>query len=265
VDAEAVLLIDDGDGKVVEPDGFGEEGVRAHQDVEFPRFAAAKDGLALGRRCGAGEQGGTDLGAGEHAGDRVEVLLGEDLGRGHERRLLIGGDSHEHGVERDDGLAGAHIALDEAVGGCVAREVFDQFGDDGILRFGEREREALADVLVDFGGPAERRSAKRLAEVGALEVDPELEEEQLVVGEAAACRGNLIHRSRLVDHAIRISEGGEFADLAELIAEVVFDERERRGERGVDRFLNDPGGDGLDRGGTRRGYVRRARRGRGPR
>ena len=40
-----------------------------------------------------------------------EVLLGQRLGRRHQRALLAGLDRAQEGVERDDGLAGADLAL----------------------------------------------------------------------------------------------------------------------------------------------------------
>jgi hypothetical protein len=41
------------------------------------------------------------------------VLLGQDLGGRHERGLVAALDGEQHGEERDDGLAGADVALQQ--------------------------------------------------------------------------------------------------------------------------------------------------------
>ena len=51
----------------------------------------------------------------EHRGDRAEVLLGEHLGRRQERGLAAGVDDPEHRPQRDEGLAGADLALEQPV------------------------------------------------------------------------------------------------------------------------------------------------------
>ena len=56
----------------------------------------------------------------EHGGDRAVVLLGEHLGRGEQRRLAAGVDDPQHRAQRDDGLAGADLALEQPVHRVVA-------------------------------------------------------------------------------------------------------------------------------------------------
>ncbi len=51
----------------------------------------------------------------EQGGDRAQVLLGEHLGGREQRRLTARVDDPQHRAERDQGLAGADLALQQAV------------------------------------------------------------------------------------------------------------------------------------------------------
>ena len=51
------------------------------------------------------------------------MLLGEDLGRRHQRTLVAALDRGQQGGDGDDRLAGADVALQQAVHGVRRREV----------------------------------------------------------------------------------------------------------------------------------------------
>ena len=51
------------------------------------------------------------------------VLRGQDLRRREQRGLAPGVDGGEHGAQRDDGLAGADLALQQSVHRGVARHL----------------------------------------------------------------------------------------------------------------------------------------------
>ena len=74
---------------------------------------------ARGRR--AGQQRGLHELARHQLLQRREVLLGERLGRRHQRRLGARLDRAQHRVERDDGLAGADLAHQQPLHRPVAR------------------------------------------------------------------------------------------------------------------------------------------------
>ena len=94
---------------------FWKQRVGADDDVDLAGGQRRDPGPALAALVAAGEDGEPDArGLGER-GEGEEVLAGEDLGRGHHRRLAAGLDRGEHGEERDEGLAGADVALEEAV------------------------------------------------------------------------------------------------------------------------------------------------------
>jgi hypothetical protein len=118
-----VLFVDDGNGEGLELHVFGEEGVGADEDVGGAIGEGREDAVSVGGGRAAGEEFDASARPFEQARDARVVLLGEDLGRGHEAGLLGARDSEEHGVERDEGLAAADVALDEAVGGRGGSEV----------------------------------------------------------------------------------------------------------------------------------------------
>ena len=151
LDAEAVLLVDDDEAEVGEVDALLQEGVGADDDAG----AAVGDlGARLPLRRGLqrpGEQG--DAGAGrvavelagaaeraEQLPDAAGVLGGEDLGRGEQGGLPAGVDDLGHGTERDDGLAGADLALQEPVHRLVAVELGGELLPHVALPLGELER-----------------------------------------------------------------------------------------------------------------------------
>ena len=59
------------------------------------------------------------------ARERARVLLGEQLGGRHDRRLIAVLDREQRGEQRDDRLAAADVALQQAVHAAVARHVGD--------------------------------------------------------------------------------------------------------------------------------------------
>src|SRR5829696_4455926 len=71
--------------------------------------------------------------------DGEEVLLGERLRRRHERALPPRLDRAQKRVERDDGLPGADVALQQALHRHRAREVGVELADRGLLVFRQPE------------------------------------------------------------------------------------------------------------------------------
>lgn len=171
--------------------------------------ASRARGLAIGaRRRASGQEPQRGRASPREARDRGEVLLGEDLGGRHERGLVPVGDAHQHRVDRNGGLAGTHIALDQAIRRRVTREIANEVGDDAVLGFGEREGQAIADMPIDGGVVPEGRGLHRDAQVRALHRDAELQEEEFVVRQSPA-RERLVHRHGAMEHAIRLTQRRE--------------------------------------------------------
>ncbi len=77
----------------------------------------------------------------EQPAHRELVLLGQHLGRRHERALVPALHRHEQRAERDDGLARTHLALQQPVHRRRLRHVVGDLRDGRGLVVGERERE----------------------------------------------------------------------------------------------------------------------------
>ena len=81
----------------------------------------------------------------QHPLDVASVLFGEDLSRRHQRALIAILHCGQHGYERDDRLAAAHVALQQTVHWRVGLQVAEDLFDDATLRVGELERQDGTD------------------------------------------------------------------------------------------------------------------------
>ena len=190
LDAEAVLLVDDGDGEVAELEALLDQRVRADDDV---RLAAD---LRLDR---AGDERAADAELHAEALDREEVLLGERLGRRHQRALPSRLDRPQQRVERDHRLARADVALEQALHRRRPGQVGVELGDRLLLVLGQHERERAAVARDQLARRRQRRGDLLLA-LGRAARERELEHEQLVEREPLPPLLRLGERARLVDH-----------------------------------------------------------------
>lgn len=110
------------------------------------------------------------------------MLLGEDLGGGHEGGLPSGGDDLGGGEGGDDGFSGADVALEEAAHGAWLGEVGGNFFPDLLLARGELEGKGGEEILDELaalgfcGGGLGNFAGSAPAEAG-------LEEEEFLVDE----------------------------------------------------------------------------------
>ena len=93
--------------------------------------------------------------------DRREVLVGQRLGRRHQRGLAAVLDGAQHRVQRDDGLAGADLAHQQPLHRAGAREVGVDVGHRDLLVAGRGERQRLGAP-----GGGDRRAARSAARRG---------------------------------------------------------------------------------------------------
>ena len=141
LDAEAVLLVDHREAELGELGVAVEQRVRADEDVDLVAREALRDAAALGRGRAVGEQLdahrpvaeqralGADREPFEHLHRAEVVLLGEHLGRRHERTLVAALHRDEQRGERDHGLARADVALQQPVHRRRAGHVVRDLGD----------------------------------------------------------------------------------------------------------------------------------------
>jgi hypothetical protein len=126
LDAEAVLLVDHDQPEVGEGHALRQQRVGADDDPGLParglaravrRAAAPCEPVSSATRVATSAAPSSPACASgpEHRAQRAGVLLGEHLGRGQQRGLAAAVDDLQHRPQRHEGLAGADLALQEAV------------------------------------------------------------------------------------------------------------------------------------------------------
>ena len=137
-----------------------------------------------------------------------EVLLGERLGRRHQRALAARLDGAEQRVQRHDRLPRADVALEQALHRPLVAEVGVELRDRPLLVAREPERQRRPVALDQRAGSAQRPRAQLFAPPTAAE-QADLEREQLVERQAAAAELSLGRRARTVQGPERVCEQRE--------------------------------------------------------
>ena len=190
MDAEAVLLVDDHETEIGIVDAFLEERVGTDDNLHF----AGGDGRQLGGTGAAGVAAGQqhDRQPGRLAELRqaVVMLACKDLGRGEQGRLGAGFGRCGHRHQRDDGLAGTDIALQQPQHAVRRGHVGMDLGDRRFLPLREREGQGRAQQAGHPPGSDERPSAGLLHAL-ARQGEGELAGEIFVIGKARPGRARL--------------------------------------------------------------------------
>jgi hypothetical protein len=237
LDSETVLLVDDRDREVRQLYTLLDQGVRAHDDVRRDRPLP----LALRHRVRDEAARHAELAA--EPLDREEVLLGERLGRRHQRALTAVLDRSQQRVERDDGLPRADVALQQALHRHRPREIRIELRDRALLVDGQPEGEHLAVTLDQPPHVSERRCDLALPLAPALR-DPDLEHEQLVEGEPPPSGLRLLERARPVQRPQRVDPLRQALTFLQRGRQRI---RERRRQRRLDELAELPRRDLLAR------------------
>ena len=152
--AEAVLFVDDHETEVEETHRRFDKGVRAHKDMNRAVGDALHDFLARLAFHAAREEFHGDWQVGKLIPDGGKVLLGKYFGRCHDARLKTVVEREEAAKQSHDGLAAAHVALQQAVHLPPAPHVAADFADHALLRLGEFKGQAsvvkLHEALAHF-------------------------------------------------------------------------------------------------------------------
>ena len=235
LDAEAVLLVDDGDREVAQLEALLDKCVGADDDVGSERRLP----LALAGR--AREERAADAELEAEVGDREEVLLGERLGRCHERSLASGLDRTQERVQGDHGLAGADVALQEPLHRQGALEVAVDLADRLLLVGRERERQRLPVAVDELARFAKARRERSFAFRDAAR-DPDLQDEQLLERQPLPPGLGLVEVPRPVHGGERVTFQRQSLALAQLGRQRI---RDVHGERkgGVHDASHGRGGD----------------------
>ena len=187
--AEAVLLVDDGDRERREAHVGLDQRVRADDQLQLAAAELADHvGAPRGGRR-AGQQRGRHGLARHQRLDRREVLLGQHLGRRHQRRLVAVLDGAQHRCQRDDRLARADLAHQQPLHRAGLREV----GEDARRSPASGRRSARTGGSRRASAARARRrrpsSATRgdgVAAVQAAAQQVELDQQQLLERQPAA-------------------------------------------------------------------------------
>ena len=253
LDAEPVLLVDDDQPEVGEPDVLLEQGMRADDDAGVAGEHVGERLAPRGDALGSGEQGhpGGVLGAAqpaclpewpEHRADRPEVLLREDLGRGQQRGLSARIDDLQHGPDGDHGLARADLPLQQSVHRERAGQVRGDRLPGGALTVGEAERQARVERFGQSAGlPRARRGRHRGGCVPTLG-ERGLQHERLVPLKAVPRPAVVIGLQRPVNGLDRLGQPAQAVALAEFSGQRVRTDVEGV-EQGPDRPGDLPGRD----------------------
>ena len=90
------------------------------------------------------------------------MLPGQNLGRGHQRRLVAVGNRQQHGIHGHDRLAAAHVALQQPMHGMRPGHVGRDFGDRLLLPGRQLEGKQAENASVDLRGGFQRRSLPQI-------------------------------------------------------------------------------------------------------
>ena len=247
-DPEAVLLVDDDDRQAVEDDVGLDQRVRADDERQLAGRELAQHVRPPRGRRRAGEQRRTHRLARKQRLERGEVLLGERLGRCHERGLRAVLDRAQHRVQRDDGLARADLPHQQPLHRPRPGEVGVELGDRARWSpVGANGRSCSRQRAVSDGGRSSAAAVAASRRCGAAAQQRELGEQQLVEREPAAAalevadvRGD--ERGGAVGQAGEPAGArGQRLDRVVRGAEVFADQREdlRRGEALRRRVVGD--------------------------
>ena len=135
--AEAVLLVDHREAELLVGDLLLEDRVGADEDVDRAVGEAHQHAVARPALLAAGEDRDAHADAVELAEQGRMMLAGEDFGRREQRRLRAGFDRGEHRQQRDQRLARADVALEQAQHRRRLRHVAADFLDHAPLRAGQ--------------------------------------------------------------------------------------------------------------------------------
>ena len=109
-DSETLLFVDDEKAEVFEVDVFGEDAMRADDDVDLARFEFANDFFLFFRAVVTSEKFDRDRERCEAPQKRAIVLVGEDGGRREHRDLFSIHDGLERGAHRHFSFAVSDVA-----------------------------------------------------------------------------------------------------------------------------------------------------------
>ena len=120
---KAVLLVNDRQTQPGKLHPFAHQGMGAHHKVGFVLADGSQRGAAGGGLHAAGQQGHPHPEGGKQPVEPLGVLRGQNFGRRQQRGLIPRPDARPDGGSSYQRFAAAHIALQQAVHGGIARHI----------------------------------------------------------------------------------------------------------------------------------------------
>ena len=250
--AEAMLLVDHGQGEIAERDLLLEQRVRADGERDLARLQAGQNRRARGRLVAPGQQRELHAGRLGQRLDGGEMLARQDLRRRQQRGLAAGLGRRQHGQQRHHRLAAADVALQQPEHARLRRHVGLDLGQRARLRGREGEGQG-GDRLALQAAAADDPPARLPALAGAHEGERQLVGQQLVERQPLARR----RIQRQVALALRLMHGmqggapGRPALPLQIGRVLPFRQFGRAGERLADRLAQhlrrQSGGQAIDR------------------
>ena len=149
-DAEAMLFVDHHESQVRKLYPVFDQGVRADQQVDRA-VGNPGEGFAPFACFGcSGKDRHPHVHSFEHPPEGGVVLARKDFGRSHHAGLEAVIDGQQHGHQRDEGLAAAHVALQQAVHLVAGDRVLPDLLDHALLCPGQRERQPGVEEGIEY-------------------------------------------------------------------------------------------------------------------
>ena len=145
-----MLLIGDHQAEILIGNAFGNQRVRADDNIPFPRGKRLVRQSVLFFRQRAGKQAHARAQRRKQRKRILIMLLGKHFGGGHQRRLETAFPGQIHGAESHGGFAAAHVSLQKPGHGRVCAHIVRHFIECPPLRAGGRESEQLPKIF-NFG------------------------------------------------------------------------------------------------------------------
>ena len=235
-----MLLVDDHQPQASEGDALLHQGMGADRDPRLPGRDAVADRLLLSPGLPAEKQLGADGERLEEMGQRSRVLLREQLRGCHQRGLEVVLHREQHREERDHGLAGAHVAHQEAMHPFRRRHVARDLLERALLVPGQLPGKILPqlgrEVALDLEGDAEPLALGD----GPRPDEHELQIEQLVEREPPATALRLVRGRRPMHGTERVGQGRKTHGLPIRLRQRVCRQRDEGIEVPLDQRPDDP-------------------------
>ena len=219
-DAEALFLVDDDQAQPLELDRFGEQRMRADDNIDGAIGQALARGLGLARGDEARKAADVERKA-LKALDEIGVMLArQQRRRCDDRDLHARHRGDERGAHRHLRLAEADIAADQPVHRLARGEVLEHFGDDALLvlgfLIGKAVDKARIDARLDLGdiGGAQGTLGGGLHQLARNRLDAFLE---LGTSPLPGFAAQLVERDALAFGAV----AGEHVDILDRHIELV--------------------------------------------